>query len=504
MNLKAPRKALDGLAAETVAGLVTAAADIVLVLDRRGIIRDMAFGSEELASDLAGDWIGQPMGDVVSVDSQPKIALLLGEVDSPVPPPRHANHPLPGGGSVAISWSLRRLDGSNQMLALGRDLRVLAGMQQRLIEAEQSLERDYSRLRMAEARYRLLLQSSAEPIVVVDLSTQKVVEANPMAARLLGEESRRIVGRPFAEQLDAVSGRALPEWFAALRAAGRAEPLRVRLAHERRECRLPALTFRQENSSHALLRLEAVGSATATQRRSSGQAEGHADGLADGLGNGLSNGLANGLAKAGASGRSRITEMFDRLPDALVVTDADGRILALNRAFIDIAQLATEEQALGESLERWFGRSGVDLGVLLANLRESGEVRLFATRLRGELGGSAEVEISATRLGAQDEPAFGFALRRRRAAEGRSPRALTRSVEQLTELVGRVSLKELVRETTDVIERLCIEAALELTRDNRASAAEMLGLSRQSLYVKLRRYGLGDLEGGEAGGEDPP
>ena len=492
MNLKAPRKALDGLAAETVAGLVTAAADIVLVLDRRGIIRDMAFGSEELASDLAGDWIGQPMGDVVSVDSQPKIALLLGEVDSPVPPPRHANHPLPGGGSVAISWSLRRLDGSNQMLALGRDLRVLAGMQQRLIEAEQSLERDYSRLRMAEARYRLLLQSSAEPIVVVDLSTQKVVEANPMAARLLGEESRRIVGRPFAEQLDAVSGRALPEWFAALRAAGRAEPLRVRLAHERRECRLPALTFRQENSSHALLRLESVGAPTATQRRSSGQAEGHADGLADGLG------------RAGASGRSRITEMFDRLPDALVVTDADGRILALNRAFIDIAQLATDEQALGESLERWFGRSGVDLGVLLANLRESGEVRSFATRLRGELGGSAEVEISATRLGAQDEPAFGFALRRRRTAEGRSPRALTRSVEQLTELVGRVSLKELVRETTDVIERLCIEAALELTRDNRASAAEMLGLSRQSLYVKLRRYGLGDLEGGEVGGEGPP
>ena len=47
---------------------------------------------------------------------------------------------------------------------------------------------------------------------------------------------------------------------------------------------------------------------------------------------------------------------------------------------------------------------------------------------------------------------------------------------------------------------MCIEAALELTGDNRASAAEILGLSRQSLYVKLRRYGLGDLgsDGGEA------
>jgi DNA-binding NtrC family response regulator len=46
-----------------------------------------------------------------------------------------------------------------------------------------------------------------------------------------------------------------------------------------------------------------------------------------------------------------------------------------------------------------------------------------------------------------------------------------------------------------MIERLCIEAALELTDDNRASAAEMLGLSRQGLYSKLRRHGMGDLDG---------
>ena len=91
---------------------------------------------------------------------------------------------------------------------------------------------------------------------------------------------------------------------------------------------------------------------------------------------------------------------------------------------------------------------------------------------------------------------LGFTIRdigRRLPAEGRSTVGLQRTVGQLTELVGRVPLKDIVGETTDLIEQLCIEAALELTRDNRASAAEMLGLSRQSLYVKLRRYGLGDL-----------
>jgi DNA-binding NtrC family response regulator len=74
-------------------------------------------------------------------------------------------------------------------------------------------------------------------------------------------------------------------------------------------------------------------------------------------------------------------------------------------------------------------------------------------------------------------------------------------VDHLTELVGRVTLKELVRQSTDVIERLCIETALTMTGDNRASAAEMLGLSRQSFYMKLHRYGLGELRA-ENGGAD--
>jgi DNA-binding NtrC family response regulator len=69
-------------------------------------------------------------------------------------------------------------------------------------------------------------------------------------------------------------------------------------------------------------------------------------------------------------------------------------------------------------------------------------------------------------------------------------RDLTRAVEELTSLVGRVSLRDLVRDTVDLVERHFIEAALELTNDNRTSAAEVLGVSRQSLYVKLRRHRL--------------
>lgn len=440
-----------------------AAADIALIVDRRGIIKDIAMGQAGLSADLDPDWIGRPFGETVTSESQPKVQMLLAEGESADLAARQLNHPGRGGSTIPISYSLRPLGTDGLRLAVGRDLRALAQLQQRLIEAEQSLERDYSRLRLAETRYRLLLQSSTDPILIIDAVSQKIVDLNSGAAKLLSAPPQRLIGQAFGEGLKPASLRAFLEWLAALRTTGRAETLRVRFAADGGEHRVSGALFRQENVSHVLLRIIPSTASVAAQN----------------------------------DNPMRIADLVRALPDGIVVTDGDGRILGCNRAFLDLAQLATEEQARNESLERWLGRPGVDLGVLLANLKQHGTVRLFATSVRGELGSSAEVEISAVAVGAPTESAYGFAIRnvdRRRGAETRPGRELPRSVEQLTELVGRVSLKDLVRETTDVIERLCIEAALELTADNRASAAEMLGLSRQSLYVKLRRYGLGDLD----------
>jgi DNA-binding NtrC family response regulator len=78
----------------------------------------------------------------------------------------------------------------------------------------------------------------------------------------------------------------------------------------------------------------------------------------------------------------------------------------------------------------------------------------------------------------------------RRLQANSTTQTLPAPFAELSQLVGRRPIKDIVGETVDTIERLCIEAALELTHNNRASAAEMLGLSRQSLYVKLRRFGI--------------
>ncbi len=299
---------------------------------------------------------------------------------------------------------------------------------------------------------------------MLDGVTQKVLEANPAAQQLLGDGARSLVGRTFPFGLDARGTEAVQNLLAGVRAAGRADDVHAELADASGEVLVSGSAFRQQGTSQLLVRLSRAGSADAGPRTPNSHA--------------------------------MLLKLVQSAPDCLVVTDLDGRVVSANAAFVELAQLGSDEQARGESLDRWLGRTGVDLSVLISNLRQRGSVRLFATTLRGEFGSSTEVEISATLVTHGDEQFLGFTIRdvgRRLGSGPRGGRELPRSMSQLTELVGRVPLKDIVGETTDLIEQLCIEAALELTRDNRASAAEMLGLSRQSLYVKLRRYGLGDL-----------
>jgi len=57
---------------------------------------------------------------------------------------------------------------------------------------------------------------------------------------------------------------------------------------------------------------------------------------------------------------------------------------------------------------------------------------------------------------------------------------------------GDTSLEDLVRASTEAIERQSIAAALERASGNRTAAAKILGLSRQSLHTKLNKYEIKD------------
>lgn len=463
-HFRAPKRTLGDLDAELASKLISAASDIAVVVDAKGIVRDIAFGNEDLSREGYGTWIGQRWVDTVTSETREKIEELLKEATSggSMPRWRQVNHPSARGVTVPIRYSAVEVGSTGRVVAVGRDLRAVATLQQKLVDAQQSMEREYARLRHAETRYRLLFQISSEAVLVVDSSNGRILEANPATSQLIGKPAKRLQGRELKDLFNATGAKAIEAHLSLARTAGRAEAIKAKLEDSKLELAVTASLFRQDNATHFLVRLQPT---------------------SDG-------------ANAWLKSRSSLLEVVQKLPDGFVVTDPDRKVLTANLAFLELAQVATEEQIKGETLDRWLGRHMVDADVLIRNLRDRGEIRNFATVIRGDLGSTEDVEISAVSVSSGEQPCLGFAIRRvsrRPEAAVNGRRALPRSVEQMTELVGRVSLKELVRESTDMIERLCIEAALELTDDNRASAAEMLGLSRQGFYSKLRRHGLGDL-----------
>lgn len=425
-------------------------------------------GRADLEGQGIESWLGKPWIDTVTVESRPKIdALLRDAAPGTMTRWRQVNHPSPTGTDLPIRYATLRPQKDGPIIVVGQDLRTIAALQRRLAETQQALERDYDRLRTAETRYKLLFQLSGEPVLVVDAGTRRVTEINPAAMRLLGRPQKRVIGQDAADLFDAGSLRDLQSLFAGLRVTGQATDLVAPLAGGRGDVRVSASLFRGEGTTSVLLRLATLVSA-APERVEFGR---------------------------GA------LDIIQRMPEGFVVTDAARRILTANTAFLDLTQHATEEQVRGRTLDTWLGRGETDALALFAMLRDHGSVRHFSTAMRGQYGSMEEVEVAAVSTSHADQPCFGFTVRAtpRRAApvHAGGGHDLPRSVEQMTELVGRVSMKALVRETTDLIEKLCIEAALRITRDNRASAAEMLGLSRQGLYAKMRRYGIGDLDGND-------
>jgi transcriptional regulator PpsR len=452
--------------------IVAAASDLALVVQQDGTIQEVTVGDSAVARAAWDELVGKRWSETIAPDSKAKVEQLLLEARAgQVARPREINQKAESGAEVPFRFSAVALgDEHHRVMALGRDLSPVSVLQKQMVATQQMMDREFERLRQAENRYRLLFRITAEAVVVADTATLKILEANPAAASFFGAAAPALQGRPLQELFNAAGWDELRGMIAALESGGRPPQIPIQLRSSERQMLASASLFRQSGGSLLLLRLLPV----------AGQAGSSAPSARD----------------------ARILAAVDALPDGFVVIGQDRRILSANPAFCDMAQQANEAQVLGQPLDRWLGRPRVDLNILVTSLREHGSVRNFATILTGDYGGHREALVSAVAALEAKVPCYGFVIRTTSAQLGEaSPAgaALPRSIDQLRELVGRVPLKDIVRESTDLIERLCIQAALKVSGDNRASAALLLGLSRQGLYSKLRRHGLGDLDPTEIG-----
>ena len=438
--------------------LALVAGDVSLVLDSAGTILDAAFDPRDFPgfANLVGtNWI-----DTVTEDSRHKVMEMLAAARrGEVQPWREVNHPT-REGELPVRYSVISMNGGEYHIAFGRDLREASRLQQRLLQVQQALERDYLRMRQLEARYRMLLERSSEAVIIIEAASLRIREANPAAHGLFGARAGSLPGKKLLSVVDRNSRDAVQALVGSALVSDNVSPITLRLSRGSREVQASVAGFTQDRGQFLLLRLVSIG---------------------------------EGAAPSGVP----VSELIDQMPDAFVVSNSNLEIVSANSSFVEMVQASSEDSLRGKHLSEIIGRPGIDLDLIEGQIDQHGAARNVSTVIRvgRDLEGEP-VELSAVRTGSE-EPFYAFVIRpigrRMRELPTTGTEELPRSVEQLTDLVGRMSLKDIVRESTDLIERLCIEAALSYTSDNRASAAEILGLSRQSLYSKLHRYGLGNL-----------
>lgn len=452
------------LPADVAMALAAHGADITLLISREGDVLDASYSDASLDAYAPQSWSGRLFKDVVTMECVDKVDALLDEcIKHGTSRPHQVNHAKADGPDLPIEYTLVRIEKFPALVAFGKDLRRFAEIQQQLMRAQFELEREYRRIRETEARYRVIFHKMEWPVLVLDGEQRKVIDANTAAASALQTKPAKLSGEPLTSLVSRPDRDKVLDALSAAREKGTSRTISAHMNALPNPFTLQLDPFRESGKINYLVSL----SRTADSADGFGTAGGNAD-------------------------------WIETIPEAVAVTDVNGSVIAINDRFLDVVHILNKTQLVGRNINSWLGASNVDMQVLLARLQEEGEVNNFMSVLRDALGDTRPVRVNAI-LDRNLEDMRVVLLLSEHAARETQVRVHTANTAAATsdfaELIGRVPLKELIRESVDVIEKLCIEAALRQTENNRASAADLLGLSRQSLYIKLKRHGLEGFDG---------
>lgn len=451
-----------------ISSIIAAASDIALVVSAEGTVLSVLVNTQDDSFGKLDHWEGRAIVDFLTEESIEKFQAAHSAYLSGTLPKKslELTHRENATCQYLVRYTFHRLGPGNAILLLGRDLRPTVEAQQQLVRAQIALEQGYEAQREIEIRYHAVMGNVDDAVVFVSVQTGLIEDANNHAAVLLGLKTETLPGAAFASLFSDRSGAELIESLMNVILSEEPGSISVRATRTRQMLEIQPAVFRAGGQRVLMCRL---------------------------LGNDLRSVKPDTSAQHASA-------LFRSTTDSIVFLSMQGSVLSVNDAFLDLVGAAHLSDVVGASLAEFMSRGQVDMGVLLGNVAKTGQIRAYATRLINNFGARVPVEVSAAHLEDPENPAIALILRdvsrleTIREAEGPSNN-LPEPGRNVMDLVGSTSLKEIVGETTDVVEKMCIETAVNLTRNNRLAAAKMLGLSRQSLYVKLRKFGLLDKDG---------
>ncbi|MEL6791829.1 MAG: transcriptional regulator PpsR [Pseudomonadota bacterium] len=439
------------------------ASDLMLSVTRDGEIRSLRANRRfNPTGETLTAWIGRNIKSVLTLDSARKFEQRIENADRVDDAPLQLNHLDEARIEFPIEYHCVAQSEGETILMIGRSLMMIAEIQQSLTSMQMELERERDTQRRFEASYRMLLRQGEDPVMIVDADTGEVIDASEAVSSVLRESRESLVGRPLAQiakQVDDADDRGALSALQAAAQSGAAVAMRRARSAEAHSIMVTASQHRVVGDRVLFLRM--------TPERA--------------LGDGVSR-----LTKA-------MSTFFTRSADAIAITTPTGDLVDANEAFINLTGISDPSRLTERNLDDFLARGGIDSRIIYRSLADTRRIYAYQTTVRDELGAEAKVDLAGYALEIEGEQAILFLLRdlRARPAKVQGPEVLTdEAAQNIVDLIGGVDLKEIVSDTTEVVEKMCIEVVLEMTSNNRVAAANMLGLSRQSLYVKMRKYGI--------------
>jgi transcriptional regulator PpsR len=451
--------ALSPLAKELAQAMARVASDIALVIDGDGVIRNVAEGAARLPAGCS-QWVGRHWVDTASADTRRKIEMLLGELRSTgVTQSREVNHPVVDGDALPLTWTAIRLGEHGPVVAVGRDLRAVAAIQRRFLDAQHEMELDYWQRRHADSRYRTL---------ALDAASLEVIEANEAAQALFDPPTAR--ARGFIERVPDALRVPVAELLVTARSSGRAAEIRLRAAPPGSTWDVSATPFTVGERQQLLVRVR-------------------------------DHDAGEGADTAPAMMRA----LVESTPDAVVITDSAGHVQLANPAFVALVQQGSEVRVKGQGLADLVGDQDGAWRDTIARTRLQGLCsRVPLAVAHGAL--SVAVEVSSTLLAEGDQERLGFTLRTVEPprATRSQPEGAWPELDAVRAQVGLVPLTTLLAEGRDILERQILRTALRLAAGRVEVAARLLSVDPQAFGSRLQALALSADDGDAADDDVPP
>ena len=446
--------ALCGCAADLAQAFVSLSSDIALVIDDSGIVTSVAQHPDTPMNPAAQRWVGQPWAQTVTGDTRGKIERLLADAHSSgMGRRREVNHGNAPGIEMPVAYTALRLGEHGPVLAVGRDLRSVAAIQQRFLDTQAALERSSWRARHDEVRHRLLYQVATDAVVTVCAHSLQLLDLNPAAVALLQNNEGTHPTGDLLPHFDARSRSTVQALLPQVLAQGGPAEGQARLAGSHLSLGLAVTrchaAAREDAAEHPrlLLRLR--------------QAE-----------------PPSGDAQAAGTPLSR---HIDATPVGLVVTDAEGRVREANLAFVQMVQAESVEAVQGRPLSTWLAAAGDELvlGVHQRGLLPRRRIHLHrpsGMALLVDAAGALLTDVDAGCAGYTLQPCGSDAL-----TAGARAAALALAIEGLSTELGQATLPELLHRVQALAQAHLVHSALDSQAGDPAAAARMLNVSGAQL-----------------------